>query len=738
MKLTEIILDNFAPQNLRALWLQPQSYNTIAFKVFNNGMWMNTFEWQDLSGFLTKDDAAATYQPIGDYALKSDIPSLAGYVTDESLAQTLLSYVTSDSLSSTLSDYLTLEDAQLGYQPKGDYALNSALTSGLTAKADNFTVGTGLEMTPERVLNVTLDTTVFRVVSALPDAPDAGDENKIFLVPAESTGPNNAYTEYLWINSAWEELGEYISEVDLTPYLKITDAQSTYATKTELTTHTENTSNPHNVTKEQVGLGNVDNTSDANKPVSTAQQTALNLKQNITDDSLETDSKTIVGAINEVNTKVNSIPDVFNQLAYGVEWTDSQTSPDLTRIGNPDFHRTLPIQSALRGCIGTKDGISYYLDADNWAYKEDGSAAVLDGTDGDICIEVPRFYLWSESENGTNRVWISTTRLVPYAMEVPHMLVTAERCTVDRTEPKFRSIVNTTAQFRGGNNNSSFDQYLETDPYRTQLGKPATSLSVATAHTYAEASGGEIMSYDLYKAVLYWLFVIEYATFNSQKAYNEELTSEGYHQGGLGNGVTTINGNYWNYYNNYYPLTPCGFANDLGNGTGIKQMTVVTPVESGGEPTQTYSFQVPRWRGFTNPFGDIYTVVSGVYIVRTGAETTEFWRGTSVKWNNTEKTGKLFLGSLANANGYIAKFKLGNQADIVPEVSTGASSTTHMCDYYYCPSTSKDQYNQPRWLALGGSAYYGASAGLGFFHCNDGGVSHSSAICGFRMVYRLD
>lgn len=56
---------------------------------------------------------------------------------------------------------------------------------------------------------------------------------------------------------------------------------TTLATKADasaLTAHTTNTANPHNVTKSQVGLSNVDNTSDANKPVSTAQQTALNLK----------------------------------------------------------------------------------------------------------------------------------------------------------------------------------------------------------------------------------------------------------------------------------------------------------------------------------------------------------------------------------------------------------------------------------------------------------------------------
>lgn len=51
-----------------------------------------------------------------------------------------------------------------------------------------------------------------------------------------------------------------------------TDAQ------TNLTSHIGTKTNPHGVTKTQVGLGNVDNTADSAKPVSTAQQTALNLK----------------------------------------------------------------------------------------------------------------------------------------------------------------------------------------------------------------------------------------------------------------------------------------------------------------------------------------------------------------------------------------------------------------------------------------------------------------------------
>ena len=64
--------------------------------------------------------------------------------------------------------------------------------------------------------------------------------------------------------------------------LKTSDLEndSDYTTNSTLTAHTSNKSNPHNVTKEQLNLGNVDNTSDLNKPISTATQTELNKKIN--------------------------------------------------------------------------------------------------------------------------------------------------------------------------------------------------------------------------------------------------------------------------------------------------------------------------------------------------------------------------------------------------------------------------------------------------------------------------
>ena len=63
------------------------------------------------------------------------------------------------------------------------------------------------------------------------------------------------------------------SSVSGTVEKRITDSQSS------LTAHIGSTSNPHSTTKSQVGLGNCDNTSDANKPVSTAQAAAISAAQ---------------------------------------------------------------------------------------------------------------------------------------------------------------------------------------------------------------------------------------------------------------------------------------------------------------------------------------------------------------------------------------------------------------------------------------------------------------------------
>ena len=76
-----------------------------------------------------------------------------------------------------------------------------------------------------------------------------------------------------------------------------------------LTSHTSNTSNPHSVTKAQVGLGNADNTSDANKPVSTATQTALNAKQDtlVSGTNIKTVNSTSILGSGDISVGVTSV-----------------------------------------------------------------------------------------------------------------------------------------------------------------------------------------------------------------------------------------------------------------------------------------------------------------------------------------------------------------------------------------------------------------------------------------------
>ena len=124
-----------------------------------------------------------------------------------------------------------------------------------------------------------------------------------------STTANGVYpkgTNYAWNGEEWDALG---GEVDLSAYqvkaITVGETPTTVeaainANKTAIDTHVAKQDNPHNVTAAQVGLGNVNNTADADKPISTAQQAALDLKQDKTDNTLATASKTVVGAINEV------------------------------------------------------------------------------------------------------------------------------------------------------------------------------------------------------------------------------------------------------------------------------------------------------------------------------------------------------------------------------------------------------------------------------------------------------
>ena len=316
-----------------------------------------------------------------------------------------------------------------------------------------------------------------------------------------------------------------------------------------------------------------------------------------------------------VNVGVISIaPDyLVDMMSYGVEWDATVADPTCTRIGNPLFHKSLPIQSEYKGCVVKNGKLQYYLNPNDWTKTSNGSNSNLDGTDGDVMIHTPKFYGKSGSNGNKRWVRISTVKVDASWVEIPEMFISAYRNTIytDGDTTKIASVVSTDAKYRGGGRRSEYDQYLSTDQFKTDLGKPVSNISRATMRTYAVATGQELLCYEFYKWIFYWNYVIEYANFNSQKEFNSELTSDGYHQGGLGPGLTTWDWGQWGSYNGYYAITPCGYTNEFGNFSGVKAIQLQSPEKT---------LYANRWRGFENPFGDIWTNLEGIVIKRDTAE----------------------------------------------------------------------------------------------------------------------
>ena len=428
-----------------------------------------------------------------------------------------------------------------------------------------------------------------------------------------------------------------------------------------------------------------------------------------------------------VNAGVISIDPEYlvDMMSYGVEWDVTVADPTCTRIGNPLFHKSLPIQSQYKGCLVKNGVVNYYLDPNDWSKKADGTPSVLDGTDGDVMVHTPKFYGKSGSNGNKRWVRISTVKVDASWVEIPEMFISAYRNTIytDGDTTKIASVVSTDAKYRGGGRRSEYDQYLSTDQFKTDLGKPVSNISRATMRTYAAATGQELLCYEFYKWIFYWNYVIEYANFNSQKEFNSELTSDGYHQGGLGPGLTTWDWDEWDSHNGNYAITPCGYTNEFGNFSGVKAIQLQSP------ETTLYA---NRWRGFENPFGDILTNLEGIVIKRDIARAnSNVYTTTDVSKYGEDYSLFDIAGVEIAQDGWIRTFDLGSKAEIIPS-SIAGSESTYKCDYLYCNSDSIEK----RTLLVGGYASHYRQAGLDFFNSSDG-VGNADATIGFRSLVRV-
>lgn len=422
----------------------------------------------------------------------------------------------------------------------------------------------------------------------------------------------------------------------------------------------------------------------------------------------------------------NTKPEFAYDFYYGIEWDTTVSNPVPTRIGKAELHAELPVQSLIRRCVLNTNGtVNYYLNANDSTKRDNGAAANLSGADGQVMVELPECYARFEMDGTKRRALISTQEL-PGFHKWNKAYISAYEATVQRSTNTLMSVVNMGADYRGGGNNADWD-----GTYRSLLGRPATNISLTNFRTYARQGRSTEWNCNVYQLhkELWWFFAIEYCNFNSQAEYNAALDSNGYHQGGLGAGVTQISD--WNGYNGYMPFVPCGTTNSLGNRTGV---VTYNAMKADGT-TVHYAAPVPSYRGVENPFGHIWKWTDGclcnIQSEAAGGVSMFYVCDNPANFASSISANYDYRGDLPRSNGYVKEVILGEYGEIMP-LSIGGGSTTYFCDNFYTDIPGSG--SATRGVLFGGSAYDDAGAGFVCAAANNT-PSNASANFGSRLCF---
>ena len=401
---------------------------------------------------------------------------------------------------------------------------------------------------------------------------------------------------------------------------------------------------------------------------------------------------------------------------YGVSWSETSSNPDCTRIGNMDMHRTLPIQSMMKGYLYFKDGNPLYRMLklnDSWTKCENYSAGgwrdvdtLLEDNNINVMIKIPEFWWIDDYTESTET---HNLKICPHAK--PGWYHHKEAYV------------------------SAYEGYIDGNYYRSSKNKtPSVNFTRSAVRPKARANGlgnsWNIYTYNEHRAICH-LFLVEYATRNSQKAVNTALTVEGFRQGGLGSGCTTgtvtINGA------TTYSFIPTGSSDSLGSGSGEVTVTI-QQTDSSGSNTTTTTRKCNRYRGIENPFGHVWKHTDDVISVYISGYGARFWYkcdspdhfGDSISNDNP-----YYKNIAANAvvTGYKTKIVTTSTCDFFALSCNNGSETTYWCDYNW-----DNTDGSLHCLLIGGRSDHGGGAGL-FYLNSANGVAASGADVGSRLTY---
>lgn len=401
---------------------------------------------------------------------------------------------------------------------------------------------------------------------------------------------------------------------------------------------------------------------------------------------------------------------------YGVSWSETSSNPDCTRIGNMDMHRSLPIQSMMKPFditnyrhqlpetilpIDDNFSKSFYSTVSNTPWE------VVFNSENNIMIRIPEFWYTDEYVPSSKT---HNLKICPHAKPgwYHHKEAYVGAYELCETSPSSGKVCSAKGLI-------------------PLVGRTREVLRKAVRDSgFADEAKWNLYTYEEHRAICH-LFLVEYATRNSQKAVNTELTPEGFRQGGLGSGCTTgtatINGaQTWSFI-------PTGSSDSLGSGSGEVTVTI-QQTDSSGSNTSTITRKCNRYRGIENPFGHVWKHTDDVISVYSNGYRTWY---KSVKPNqfatNKNASYKPFCASMMVSGDYKTEIRATPTCDFFAAACTNGSESTYWCDYNWDNTDTSEHC-----LLIGGNSGHGGAAGL-FTLNSANGVGASSALIGSRLTY---
>lgn len=396
---------------------------------------------------------------------------------------------------------------------------------------------------------------------------------------------------------------------------------------------------------------------------------------------------------------------------YGVSWSETSSNPDCTRIGNMDMHRSLPIQSMMKpfafNCGQPRFKDQYVPVKENFTsgqYSYNVNDSLSQATnDVNIMIKIPEFWYTDDYDFNTKT----------------HNLKICQHAKSGWNHHKEAYV-------------SAYELYnLNGRAISKRENIPTVNFTRANGRTWARANGfdGEVKwnlyTYEEHRAICH-LFLVEYATRNSQNAVNTALTPEGFRQGGLGSGCTTgtatIDGaQTWSFI-------PTGSSDSLGSGSGEVTVTI-QQTDSSGHNTSTITRKCNRYRGIENPFGHVWKHTDDVISIYGGGYRTWYKSIKPEQFANNKNTSYKPLTTATVVTGYKTEIRATPTCDFFAAACTNGSESTYWCDYNWDDTDTSEHC-----LLIGGRSADGGWAGL-FYLSSANGVDASAAYLGSRLTY---